>query len=99
MVLTPKDRRLVTEAVMLLPDSMRDRWHAWARPLSVADATIEAPYEIAELALHALNAAERDMEWRLRRDDLHEDARSDLLNDLASVRAIAASVRAENVGQ
>jgi len=97
MVLTPKDRRLITEAVMLLPDSMRNRWLAWARPLSVTDTT-EAPYETAEIALRALNAAECDMEWRLRRDDLHEDARSDLLNDLASVQAIVATMRAENVG-
>jgi len=50
MVLTPKDRRLITEAVMLLPDSMRNRWLAWARPLSVTDTT-EAPYETAEIAL------------------------------------------------
>lgn len=97
MVLTPKDRRLITEAVMLLPDSMRARWLTWSRPLSTTDTT-EAPYEIAEVALHALNAAERDMEWRLRRGDLHEDARSDLLNDLASVQAIATAMRAENVG-
>ncbi|MGD9613763.1 MAG: hypothetical protein AB7H90_01050 [Alphaproteobacteria bacterium] len=84
---------------MLLPDAMRDLWTAWSRPLSITTTTDEPPYEIAEVALRALNEAERDMEWRLRRADLHEDARSDLLNDLAAIQAISAMMRAENVGQ
>ena len=99
MVITPKVRRLIAEGVALLPDPMRDRWNEWARPFEITESASEVPYEIADLALQALTAAEQDIEWRLQRPNLHEDARSDMLNDLGDIRAIQATIRAENVGQ
>lgn len=98
MVLSPKDRRLITDAVALISDPARDRWREWIRSFNAADLASEVPYEIADIALQALSAAERDTEWRLRGDYLHEDARADMLNDLALIRSIRLSIRAANVG-
>jgi hypothetical protein len=98
MIITPKDRRLIGEAIMLLSDATRDQWSEWAHGFGVSENASDVPYEISDIALQALNAAVHDIEWRLQRHDLHEDARSDLLNDLGYIQAVQESLRSENVG-
>lgn len=93
MIITPQARRLISGAVLLLADEARSRWNEWDRQFSLTDAAADAPREIADIALRALEAAERDLEWRLQQSQLHEDVRSDMLNDLASIRAIGASIK------
>jgi hypothetical protein len=98
MVLTPKDRRFIGNATLLLSDTDRERWRDWTRQYGITDTASQVPYEIAEIALRALVDAERDLEWRLQRPYLHEDARSDMVNDLGYIQAIQESLRTENVG-
>jgi hypothetical protein len=98
MVITTNARRFISDAVSLLSDSDRDRWREWTRQYGVVDPASEMPYEIAEIALRALVAAECDLKWRLQQPNLHEDARSDIVNDFGYIQAIQDSIRAENVG-
>jgi len=95
MMITPQACRRITGAVRALDPRSRERWESWA-------ATIAAgvpPYDVAEIALRALEAAESDIHRELGRETLDEDARADLANDLGYVQAIETALRAESVGR
>jgi hypothetical protein len=96
MKLTPQGRRLIGEAVGFLPDpSARDRWSTWAKEGDHA----ELPYPIAEIAVHALEAAGHRIEKQLGSGSLDEDSEADLLNKLGYIRAIETALRRENVSR
>jgi hypothetical protein len=97
MMMTPQACRRVTSAVAALSAVDQARWKAWADRLP-SRGPADVPYEIASIALHALAAAEREIEAELAQFGLDEDREADLLNDLGYVRAIQAALHAENVG-
>jgi hypothetical protein len=99
MMITPQARRRITGAVTALPDaSLRDRWGAWARAASPDQVRTDVPYEIAEIAFHALTAAEKTIYQQLEQD-LDEDTRADLANDLGYILAIETAIRNEGIGR
>lgn len=98
MKLTPYDRRQITLSIEQLPDADRRRWSDWTARFGGTDESDDVPYEIADVALRALTAEAKSLEWRMQQPDLHEDTLADLGNDLLTVRHVADVIRAENVG-
>lgn len=92
MMLSPKARRLVAEAVRDLPDAKaRDTWRAWAeeaRPGAL-------PQSVAVVALDALQLAARQIKDRLESGVLDEDRYAELANDLGFIRAVASDLQRE----
>jgi hypothetical protein len=98
MKITPQARRRITGAVQALDPSLQNRWESWAAAGAASQIRTDVPYDIAEIALRALGAAEKEIYLRLEYDGLDEDTRADLANDLGYVLAIETSIRAEGVG-
>ena len=66
MMFTPQACRRITGAIEALPDAnSRDRWRAWAQQGSPNALRSHVPYEIAVIALQALESAERRIEQQL----------------------------------
>jgi len=95
MKLTPRARRLLSEAVEALP-SRGDQatFRKWA---SSKAADTDIPYEIAAIALAAVLSEKRKIEFSLESPSLDEDAEADLLNDLGYVQAMEKSLRLEGI--
>ena len=100
MIITPQARRRIDSAVRGLPDARsQERWSAWTRRTAPNFVQDGIPYDIAEIALEALTAAERRIEARLSAPGVHDDSEADLLNDLGFIRSVEALLRAEGVGR
>jgi hypothetical protein len=94
MMITPQARRRITGAVRALDPRSRERWESWA---ATADGV--PPYDVAAIALRALEAAEKEACLRLDYEGLDEDTRADLANDLGYIQSIETALRAEGVGR
>jgi hypothetical protein len=93
MMLTPKSRRFIDEALRGQPGAAdRDRFIAW----NDRTATGEATAEILRISEAALTNLEAHMFSQLERVS-DEDNRVDLMNDLAFVRAVLKGIREARV--
>jgi hypothetical protein len=100
MMITPQARRRITGAVRELDDpSARDRWSSWAATAPSDQHRTNVPYEIAAIALRALETAEKNIHQALGLQELDEDTRVDLANDLGYVQAIETAIRNEGIGR
>lgn len=89
MMLSPKSRRFIGEALRSLPSTAdRDQFIAW----NERTATGEATPEILRISEAALAKLEAHMFGQLERVS-DEDHRVDLMNDLAFVRAVLRGIR------
>ncbi len=93
MILTPRAKRVVSEAMRALPSgsAARDRWYSWAEYPNA----YEIPSDLVPLVQEALSFIERACEARLNFRPLNEDEEADLLNDLGYIRAIENELRRE----
>lgn len=99
MMITPQACRRITGAVRALSAPAQERWTKWARAATPIQIRRDVPYEIAEIALEALIAAERAIHEELSREALDEGDQADLLNDLGYIQAIQSTIRNEGVGR
>lgn len=95
MTLTPQARRLISAAVGALPDAAHEKWRAWV----VSSPTGDLPYDVAVIALEALEATARRLEGRLEEESLDEDIEADILNDLGYIHAIESGLRQQGIGR
>lgn len=100
MMITPQARRRITGAVRALDDpGARDRWGLWAATAPSGQISTDVPYDIASIALRALETAEKNIHQALGLQELDEDTRVDLANDLGYIQAIETAIRNEGVGR
>jgi hypothetical protein len=100
MLITPQACRRIAGAVQALPDPhSKTIWVAWVRQGGAPNRPrTDVPYNIAAIALEALEADERRIEEQLSTPTIDEDAEADLLNDLGYIQAIGATLRNEGIG-
>jgi hypothetical protein len=88
MILSAKAKRIVSEAVAAMSDpAATEMWRSFA-----ASTAGNIPPDVAQVALRAIEQAERGIARRLKRR-LSEDERADLGNDLEFLRAVETDLR------
>lgn len=93
MILTPRAKQVVSEAMRALPSGSvgRDRWYGWAEHQKA----YELPDHLVSIVQEALGCIGHVYEERLKSGSLTEDEEADLLNDLGYIRAIENELRRE----
>jgi hypothetical protein len=93
MILSAKAKRVVSEAVAAMSDpGASDVWQSFT-----ASTSGSMPPDVTQVALRAIEHAERGIARRLKRR-LTEDERADLGNDLEFLRAVEADLRRRSRG-